>query len=144
MSQLTPQTVAAFNRLNCANKNWQVQIYGSNPNGWGREQQQAVGCQKVGRVWYKYAMDKPVILGTDLTAVSAQVNPNGAGYIVSFNVKTGPAANLGRLTETMFTYNATVNSQPTGASDFSGTARRRPGRQYPVVAPGPGSDHHQR
>jgi preprotein translocase subunit SecD len=118
-AKLNAQTVAAFNKLNCADKNWQSQIYGKNPNGWGREHQQAVACQKVRKQWFKYAMAAPVILGTDLSAVSAQVNPNGAGYIVAFNVKTGPASKLGTLTETMSTqYYPNINTDTTGASYY--------------------------
>ena len=121
-SKLTAQTAADFNKLNCADKNWQVQIYGSNPNGWGREHQQAVGCQKIldannkwtGQ-WDKVAMAAPVILGTDLSAVSAQVNSNGAGYIVAFSVKTGPASKLGTLTQTMAQDDQNANTDTTGA-----------------------------
>jgi preprotein translocase subunit SecD len=121
-SKLSAQTAADFNRLNCADKNWQVKIYGANPNGWGREHEQAVGCQKIldannkwtGQ-WDKVAMAAPVILGTDLSGVSAQVNPNGAGYIVSFNVKTGPASRLGKLTQTMAGYYNAQSTDTTGA-----------------------------
>jgi preprotein translocase subunit SecD len=121
-SKLTAQTAADFNKLNCADKNWQVQIYGSNPNGWGREHEQAVGCQKIldannkwtGQ-WDKVAMAAPVILGTDLSAVSAQVNSNGAGYIVAFSVKTGPASKLGTLTQTMAQDDQNANTDTTGA-----------------------------
>ena len=121
-SKLTAQTVADFNRLNCTNKHWQVQIYGSNPNGWGREHEQAVGCQKIldannkwtGQ-WDKVAMAAPVILGTDLSAVSSQVNTNGAGYIVAFSVKTGPASKLGTLTATMAQEDQNQSTDTTGA-----------------------------
>jgi preprotein translocase subunit SecD len=121
-SKLTAQTAADFNRLNCADKHWQFKIYGSNPNGWGREHEQAVGCQKIldannkwtGQ-WDKVAMAAPVILGTDLSAVSAQVNTNGAGYIVAFSVKTGPASKLGTLTETMVGYYNGQSTDTTGA-----------------------------
>ncbi len=122
VSKLTAQTAADFNKLNCANKHWQVQIYGANPNGWGREHQQAVGCQKIlganGKwtgQWDKVAMAAPVILGTDLSAVSAQVNSNGAGYIVSFNVKTGPASKLGVLTQTMAQEDQSQSTNPSDA-----------------------------
>ncbi len=116
VSKLTPDTVKDFDRLNCADKNWQSQIYGSNPNGWNRPTQQAVGCFSPSKgVLYKYAMDVPVILGTDLTSVSAQATTQGAGYQVVFNVKTGPAQKLGALTATMAGYNSTVNTNATSA-----------------------------
>ena len=121
LSALEAQTVTDFNKVNCADKNWQTSIYGSNPNSWFREKDQAVSCQKLGGVWYKYAMAKPVILGTDLSQVSAQVNSNGAGYIVAFNVKTGngAASRLGTLTETMASkYYPGINTDTTGADGY--------------------------
>jgi preprotein translocase subunit SecD len=102
-SALNAQTTKDFNILNCADKNWQSQVYGSNPNGWDRTTQQSVGCYNDNGVQYKYAMQTPVILGTDLTAVNAVVNTSGSGWIVDFNVKSGPAAKLGNLTETLAT-----------------------------------------
>jgi preprotein translocase subunit SecD len=117
VSKLTPDTVQDFDRLNCADKNWQSQIYGSNPNGWNRPTQQAVGCFSPSKgVLYKYAMDVPVILGTDLTSVSAQAATQGAGYQVVFDVKAGPAQKLGTLTGTMAGYNSTVDTNPTSAA----------------------------
>jgi preprotein translocase subunit SecD len=113
LSALTSQTVADFNRLNCADKQWQKVIYGSNPNGWARPTQQAVGCYSLGNgVVYKYAMAPPVIIGTDLTSVSATLNPQGAGWIVNFGVKTRWATKLGNLTQTMASLNASASSNP--------------------------------
>ena len=115
-SRLQPSTIADFNRLNCADKNWQTKIYGQNPNGWNRPTQQAVACFKQSGVWFKYAMDKPVIVGTDLSSVGAQLNPQGAGYQVVFNVKTKPAQALGTLTGIQSSqYFPSVNTDPNSA-----------------------------
>jgi preprotein translocase subunit SecD len=110
---LDPQTAADFNRLNCADKNWQKAIYGSNPNGWerlGPKGQQAVSCYKQSGVWYKYALSAAIIQGTDLSAVSAQVDTTSVGYVVAFSVKTGPAQKLSAATTSMY------NQYYTGAS----------------------------
>jgi preprotein translocase subunit SecD len=114
VSALTPQTVADFDKLNCANPKWQTAVYGSNPNGWerlGPKGQQAVSCYKTGGIWYKYALSNAIIQGTDLSAVNAEADTSGAGYVVAFNVKSGAADKLGAATEQMVTkYYPSVNS----------------------------------
>jgi preprotein translocase subunit SecD len=111
LSALNSQTVKDFDRLNCANGNWRSVIYGSNPNGWERADQQAVGCYSPSKgVLYKYALAAPVIHGTDLSSVSAQANSQGAGYVVDFNVKTGPAQALGKLTASMYTLDQSAST----------------------------------
>jgi preprotein translocase subunit SecD len=103
LGALQPQTVKDFDELNCTNPHWQTQLYGLNPSGWNRPNQQAVACYSYDGVLWKYAMAVPVIQGTDLTSVGAQAATSGAGYQVDFNVKSGPASRLGALTETMST-----------------------------------------
>jgi len=102
-SELSKSTVTDFDRLNCADPNWQSVIYGSNPSYWARPNLQAVGCQKTDGVWYKYAMSPAVIQGTDLSSVAAETATDASGYIVAFNVKSGPAQKLGSLTTQMQT-----------------------------------------
>jgi preprotein translocase subunit SecD len=101
---LNAQTVKDFNKLNCADKNWQAQVYGSNSNNWERlgKGQQAVSCYKESGVWYKYALSAPIIKGTDLSSVSSEVNPQGPGYVVAFSVKGGAAQTLGTATTSMY------------------------------------------
>jgi preprotein translocase subunit SecD len=117
-SKLNAQTVKDFDRLNCADKNWQVQLYGRNPDFWARPNQQAVGCQKVvlttgDSVWYKYAMSPAIIQGSDLSSVSAETDPSGAaGYVVAFNVKSPADSKLGTLTTQMQTLWAQEASNP--------------------------------
>jgi preprotein translocase subunit SecD len=103
LAALQPQTIKDFDRLNCSDTKWISAIYGQNPSGWNRPNQQAVGCYSLGGITYKYAMAVPVIQGTDLSGVSAQAATSGAGYEVNFNVKSGPATRLGTLTEKMST-----------------------------------------
>ncbi len=118
LSLLQPSTIADFNKLNCADTNWQSQIYGLNPSGWNRQNQQAVACYKYDGVTWKYAMAAPVIQGTDLSSVSAQAATTGAGYQVDFNVKSGPASALGTLTEKMSTDYYPSSSTPDTADYF--------------------------
>jgi preprotein translocase subunit SecD len=114
-SQLNSQTVKDFDQLNCADKNWQKQIYGANPSFWARPTKQAVGCQNVQGVWYKYAMSPAVIQGTDLSAVTAETATDASGYVVAFNVKSGPATQLGKLTTQMQTlYGEASSNQDDG------------------------------
>jgi preprotein translocase subunit SecD len=98
---LTAQTKAQFNALNCNDKKWQLKLYGPNPADWARLTGQAVSCYKLDGTWYKYALAAPVITGQDLSAVGAEANTAGAGWIVNFNVKSGPASALGALTKRM-------------------------------------------
>jgi preprotein translocase subunit SecD len=121
LSALTPQTIKDFDRLNCSDKKWQSAIYGSNPNGWNRTTPpaQAVACTTYNGAVFKYAMAVPVIVGTDLNSVSAQVAQSGGGYQVNFGVKDKPAQALAALTATMSTkYYPNISTDTTEASAF--------------------------
>jgi preprotein translocase subunit SecD len=117
LGALQSQTIADFNKLNCSNPHWQSQIYGLNPSGWNRPNQQAVACYSYDGIQFKYAMAAPVIQGTDLTSVGAQANTSGAGYVVLFDVRSGPASHLGTLTETMAT-DYYPGSSTLGSADY--------------------------
>jgi preprotein translocase subunit SecD len=105
-AELNSQTITDFDRLNCADRNWQAKIYGSNPSYWARPTQQAVGCQRIAleggtSVWYKYAMSPAIVQGTDLSSVTAETQTDASGYVVAFNVRSGPAQKLGTTTTKM-------------------------------------------
>ncbi len=117
LGALQSQTVKNFDQLNCADKNWQSKLYGLNPSGWNRPNQQAVACYNFDGVTFKYAMAAPVVQGTDLTAVNAEAATTGSGYQVDVNVKSGPASNLGTLTEKMSTDYYPSSSTP-GTADY--------------------------
>jgi preprotein translocase subunit SecD len=90
---LTPATVKLFNKVNCDSKNWKSQIYRSaaaydNPNV------QTIACLGGS----KYAMDKAVVQGKDLSGVQAQ--DQATGWVVVFNVRSPASHNLGILTAT--------------------------------------------
>jgi preprotein translocase subunit SecD len=93
---LTPATVALFDRVNCSAKNWKTQIYGANPNAWDNPDVQTVACQN----GVKYALDKAIVQGKDLTNVQAQ-DLTTSGWVVTFDVKNPAAGKLGALTTQM-------------------------------------------
>jgi preprotein translocase subunit SecD len=116
LKALSKQTIADFNRLNCNDKHWQTALYGQDPSGWNRPGQQAVSCYKFDGIWWKYAMAKPVIQGTDLSAVNAEAATTGGGFQVVFNVKSGPATALGTLTQSMANLSSSAGS--IGSADY--------------------------
>ncbi|HSR86464.1 MAG TPA: protein translocase subunit SecD [Streptosporangiaceae bacterium] len=93
---LTPATVRLFDKLNCADKNWKTRLYGPVPSAWDNPNIQTVSCFGGN----KYALDKAVVQGNDLSGVQAQ--DQTTGWVVVFNVKNPAAGNLGTLTTTMY------------------------------------------
>jgi preprotein translocase subunit SecD len=93
---LTPATVRLFDRLNCANKNWKTQIYGPVPSAWDNPNVQTVSCFG----GEKYALNKAVVQGKDLSGVQAQ--DQTTGWVVVFDVKNPAANNLGVLSTQMY------------------------------------------
>ncbi len=95
-SLLTPAAAKLFDEVNCDAKDWKSQIYGANPNAWDNPNVQTISCLG----GEKYAMDKAVVQGKDLTSVAAQ-DETTQGWVVTFNVKNPAAGALGKLTTTM-------------------------------------------
>ena len=105
-ARLTPATVKLFDKVNCDAKNWKSQIYRSataydNPNA------QTIACLGGS----KYAMDKAVVQGKDLSGVQAQ--DQTSGWVVVFNVKSPASHALGALTTTQVNqYYPSVGTNP--------------------------------
>jgi preprotein translocase subunit SecD len=117
LTDLTATTKKLFDELNCADKNWQEKIYGDNPSVWDKPGVQTVACQDINGVPYKYALDKAVVVGTDLTGVSADyVSPGG--WVIEFNVKSPASTALLNLTTTQASLYNTATSEPGGADYF--------------------------
>jgi preprotein translocase subunit SecD len=93
-SLLTPATVKLFNKVNCDDKNWKSQIYRS-AAAYDNPDVQTIACLGGS----KYAMDKAVVQGKDLSGVQAQ--DQATGWVVVFDVKSPASHNLGTLTATM-------------------------------------------
>jgi preprotein translocase subunit SecD len=104
VSKLTPATVKLFNAVNCADKNWQVKLYGEDTVSWDRPGVQTVACYGD----YKYALAPAVVQGTDLNSISAQLGSNGQ-WQVDFGVKEPEATKLGDLTSVMVDASSPTN-----------------------------------
>jgi preprotein translocase subunit SecD len=89
--------IADFNRLNCAHRDWQKEIYGNNPNNWDNPNAQIVGCDSQGQ---KYVLDKAKVLGTNLTTVGAVLNSQNQ-WVVNFDLNGAGAKAFGNLTTLM-------------------------------------------
>jgi preprotein translocase subunit SecD len=101
-SLLTPAVRALFDKLNCANRNWKSQIYGS-ANGstppYDNVSSQTVTCYQ----GFKYALDRSTVTGEmlKLGGSSTQLQTSGDWWVnLTFNGQ-GTAA-FGTLTSKMF------------------------------------------
>src|SRR5262249_47601870 len=94
----SPAVIADFNRLNCAHKDWQKEIYGGNPTKWDNANAQVVACEGQG---IKYVLDVAKVQGTNLTKVAAQLNQQGA-WVVNFNLNGSGQKAFGDLTSRMY------------------------------------------
>jgi preprotein translocase subunit SecD len=103
-------TVKLFNKLNCADKNWQAQIYGSanNAAAWDDPSKQIVACNG----GLKYALATAPVTGTELTSASAGTSTNEPGWIVQFKMNSQGASALGKLTSTLYTKYYSTNPSP--------------------------------
>jgi preprotein translocase subunit SecD len=113
---LSAAVKAQFDRLNCADKNWKSQIYGSDPNNWDNTNSQVVTCYQ----GEKYALDKSTVTGQmlKLGGSSAQLQTSGNWWVnLTFNGQGTKA--FGALSTKMYTnyYNATTG-QPSSELDF--------------------------
>jgi preprotein translocase subunit SecD len=106
-SAVTPAVKSLFNKLNCANKNWQQQIYGTNDANWDNPGIQIVSCYQ----GEKYVLDRTSVIGEDVTAASASLATSGSWQVnLSFN-GTG-AKNFGTLTSSMYSKYAGSATNP--------------------------------
>lgn len=87
-----------FNRLDCANKNWQKEIYGNNPTKWDNANAQVVACDSQGN---KYVLDVAKVLGTNLTKVAAVLNTQSQ-WVVNFSLDSKGQKAFGDLTSQMY------------------------------------------
>jgi preprotein translocase subunit SecD len=98
---LTPQTRALFNKLDCANKNWQKQIgytaaIQDNPGI------QIVSCGLYNGVLTKFALDKAAVLGKDIKNASAAPQTTSTSWVVNVNFDGTGTSAFGKVTTAMF------------------------------------------
>jgi preprotein translocase subunit SecD len=118
-SLLTAQTKAEFNRLNCSDKNWKTQIYGSSDNAdleYDNVNSQVVACyqQPGSGLMEKFALDKSTVTGEmlKLGGSSATLQTSGDWYVnLTFNSKGAKA--FGALSTKMYDnfYSASAQTQ---------------------------------
>jgi preprotein translocase subunit SecD len=94
---------ALFNKLDCANKNWQEQI-GYGPAQFDRANQQIVACGRLGGVPVKYALDKSTVTGAMIKpgSVSAQPQQTSTTWQVNLNFNGEGTKAWGNLTTHLF------------------------------------------
>jgi preprotein translocase subunit SecD len=93
---------ALFDKLNCANANWQKQIYDDDATRWDNANSQTVSCQYIDGVPYKYALDKATVLGTMVTGASAALSTTSSSWLVNLSFNGAGAKAFGDLTTMMF------------------------------------------
>jgi preprotein translocase subunit SecD len=113
----SPAVIKDFNRLDCRHKNWQKQIYGSNPNNWDNPYVQIVSCDAQGT---KYVLDVAKVQGTNLTSVSAGLNQNNQ-WVVNFNLDGQGTAAFSTLTSNMYSkyFDPTTQRQTSVLDQFA-------------------------
>lgn len=110
-SLVNPAVLPLFDKLNCADKNWQAKIYGTNSNQWDNPNKQIVACDDQG---YKYVLDVAKVTGQMLSGVSAGVDPTYNRWVVNFTLKPDGTTAFGKLSSSMFTqYGSSLNSPGT-------------------------------
>jgi preprotein translocase subunit SecD len=109
---------ALFNKLNCADPNWQKVIYNNQPSKWDEPGSQIVSCENIpGQGLVKYALDKSQVLGEMVTKATASLNPQQAnGWQVNLSFNSEGAKKFSDLTSQMYSQ-YTSGGQPTSVLD---------------------------
>ena len=141
-SLVQPQVAALFNKLNCADKNWQKVVYNNNAQAWDNTKAQIVSCdqspQIPGQPPQKYILDVAKVNGNQLTGTTAMLNPNsGTQWQINFSLNGAASTAFGNLTSTMFT-KYTNNGTPTSPLDqfaivLDGKVISAPDVQQPIT-----------
>jgi preprotein translocase subunit SecD len=96
------QTKALFDKLNCAAKDWK-QTVGYTNQQYDVAGDQIVSCGKLNGIWYKYALDKAKVLGSNITSASAQPQQGATDWQVLVNFNGAGSSAFGTLTTDMHT-----------------------------------------
>ena len=118
ISKVTSKAVIAdFNRLNCTNKKWQSEIYGSDATKWDNAKAQIVACDSAGN---KYVLDVAKVLGSNLTKVAAVLNAQSE-WVVNFNLDSAGGKAFGNLTTQMYQkyYSTTAGNETSVLDQFA-------------------------
>jgi preprotein translocase subunit SecD len=94
---VSKSALAQFKKLDCANKNWQSQIYGDHSSLWNSQNSQIVACDNQGM---KYVLGSAIVTGNELTAESAGLSSTN-GWQVNFSLNGKGAKAFGDKTVAM-------------------------------------------
>jgi preprotein translocase subunit SecD len=97
---------AQFNKLNCADKNWQ-QTAGYTKGQYTNPHIQIVSCDSAHN---KFVLDKSYVAGNMIASASATPQTNSSAWQVNLNFKSNGAKAFGDLTTTMYGKYGTSNS----------------------------------
>jgi preprotein translocase subunit SecD len=104
-TKVTAQAKAEFNKLNCADKNWQKEI-GYNPQIWNDPNRQIVSCGNIsGTGQYvpgKFVLDTAKVVGAEIKSASASTQQGTVFWQVNLNFKPAGTAAFGTLTTQMY------------------------------------------
>jgi preprotein translocase subunit SecD len=92
---------AEFNKLNCADPNWQKEI-GYTPQIWNDPHRQIVSCGSLNGQLYKFALDKSLVLGSQIHSANASVQTGTTFWQVLLNFNSAGAAAFSKVTSDMF------------------------------------------
>src|SRR5450755_3323672 len=97
-SLVNKATMAKFQQLNCADKNWQAKIYGNHSSQWDNPASQIVACDPQG---VKYVLATSPVIGQEITSASAALNTSSQ-WVINFNLNGKGSTAFANLTSQMF------------------------------------------
>jgi preprotein translocase subunit SecD len=107
---------AQFDKLNCADPNWQAKIYNNDPTKWDNVNSQVVSCQYVNGIPIKYVLAKSTVVGTMVTTATATLSTTSTSWQVNIGFNGAGTTLFGNLTQSMYnTYGN--NGSPTSPLD---------------------------
>jgi len=98
---VSPQVKAEFNKLNCANPKWQ-QAIGYTPQTWNDPKRQIVSCGTINGQRVKYALDKSLVLGSQIHSASATTQQGTTFWQVNLSFNGAGTKAFGDLTAKMY------------------------------------------
>jgi preprotein translocase subunit SecD len=115
--KLFDQEVCQPGRAGTVNPSWQKTVgYSLKGDQWAALTGQIVSCDSTGT---KYVLGPAVYVGSDITAVSAGLQQNGAHWVVNLSLSQAAAAKFGTLTTSQYNsyYAGSLGSQDDQALD---------------------------
>jgi preprotein translocase subunit SecD len=133
-SKVSKSVLALFNKVNCADKNWQQKAYGNNSAAWDDTAAQIVSCDPTG---VKYVLATAPVTGQELTTASAVLDNQTNQWIVQFSLNGKGGRAFANLTTQMYTTYSSSGT-PTSVLDqfaivLDGAVVSAPDIQQPIT-----------